>query len=1558
MHCAAVTPTLRARGSWLAARTLRLIPAFCIWHLALGIPLSAAGEPPARSFRWKRVPGVAEAIRVFPSCADPNTVLVWTRGGLVVSKDGGKTFAARPAAVAGQLGSVTALLVSPVRPATLYAGTAEKGVFLSRDEGAAWRPLGGTDKGLAHPNIHSLAFSPSDPTFTTLFATHSPERAGLSATFDGGETWRPFAQDFGAGDLILLGTHILFSGTHPAGGTETGFYRSLDAGKNWFRVFNVESPTVLVASKTLPQRAWCGSATAGLYATDNVGVSTRAVGPQTGVNVASIAVGYDTPSNELICLYDPQREGVLASTDAFATWQKLNDGLYVGSWAAQGAMLAASSDGATLFACVNGTLYRGARPEGPVGLSAIRTEPAAVAAGAATTVTCRAAKGAEVRIDLTPISGAAAVPLLDDGKSGDGAADDGLFAARIEVPEQVLTPPKDYKGPAFPGQIALALRATQGQAAESGHALLNVLANPTDRVLWDGEDHNTFSVWSPIKTSGVFSSQEKTPDVLAVTRCQERPLSGGAHVRVQFARAGQAGFSWKHGGGWWDGDDTRAHKLFCFYIRSDKEGPSDLKLALRDDGRKHGHGEGGRSNDLPLAPYLPRLSAQYQYVAIPLADFIWGSAARPEGICELVFVSPSDTPRTYDVDDIGLGVGPGPRLSAGQAVLQPDGKSVALSVRASTAACRGEPRVRPKRGEYEIRPYIRVTAEANGKTFPLGETGDGLYAATVPAGGLGAGVRTVRFVAQDADGTRDAVVRAFLPRRPPGQIAKASGTVKLDADLAEFQDVAPFTLSQGPLSLTARILHGDRNLYFALEVKDPAFAPKKLDAKPEALANGPSVEVLITSPTSATALPHTSPALQDHRIFFALCERHTSAVLQGHRWDAKGTKTDGGYVIEAVVPFDALRVEHQQCDFEAGKSTRIELRLNAADGTKLAWAAKSPEESENPENWGLACFTEEAGPPQLRYERCDGNTLRLISNKRLDQALATNVASCDIAGAQLAKAELRGDGHILLLTAGRPWQVGQHVTLRFPGLRSADGLAPKGSLEFTVLPGRALTAEPLQEFLVGEVRRSINPKTALDEDHIDKNIKPAAGGDWKLARSETGLISLLETVGRFDNSVAHAHAYVFSDSDRTIQLSVGSDDGVKVIVNGATLFVNPAARGGHDANRVKDVPLKKGWNSLLLAISQSGADWNLAVRILDEEGKAPPGVSYTAESPFGATQVVAPKEPPAARVLEATTPDVIVEKIGYLGWKDSWRLRNKACELVVVPQISRVLHFSLRGGENVLYVNRDLAGQTVPKDDVQWHNFGGDKVWPTAQGLWEKYTGRKGWPPPYEFDCAPATAEPVKGGVRLTTPLSPHFGARCIREFVLDPQRPLVRIRQFHEKIEGNPAEMTLWSITQVRKPLFALLPLEDGNRAGGCKLLGKAIEPLFLVHKSVLSLRNHDTEGQKVGVLPDAKHHDGWVAAAYEKLLFVQSHRLEKGASYPDDGCHAELFTAPKALGHYIELELLSPLRELRAGQKLRDDAVWQLVPLPEGTPDDPARLAAIAREAHRTALDVLSRP
>ena len=315
----------------------------------------------------------------------------------------------------------------------------------------------------------------------------------------------------------------------------------------------------------------------------------------------------------------------------------------------------------------------------------------------------------------------------------------------------------------------------------------------------------------------------------------------------------------------------------------------------------------------------------------------------------------------------------------------------------------------------------------------------------------------------------------------------------------------------------------------------------------------------------------------------------------------------------------------------------------------------------------------------------------------------------------------------------------------------------------------------------------------------------------------------------------------------------------------------------------------------------------------------------------------------------APTP-VAVEHIDYKGWPNAWRLRNESCELIVVPAVSRVMHFSLTGGKNVLWENPELAGKTFPTDSGTWHNIGGEKLWPTQQkDLFKKYTGHDNFPPPWPWDAGPSRAEPIADGVRLTLPHDSRFGAHAVREFTLDPHKPLVHVRQWIEKTEGDPAQMTLWTVCQVNDPLISLLPCADGKYGDFAKH-----SDLMTAQAGYVSVGRDEKQGLKIGV--PASGANGWVASVFaapttpaDKTMLVLSHKFTVDAPYPDEGLQAELYTSPKNFAFYTEMELLSPLIELKPGQRLEDNAVWQLIPA-AGTD-----YAALAQQAHDKALELL---
>ena len=67
--------------------------------------------------------------------------------------------------------------------------------------------------------------------------------------------------------------------------------------------------------------------------------------------------------------------------------------------------------------------------------------------------------------------------------------------------------------------------------------------------------------------------------------------------------------------------------------------------------------------------------------------------------------------------------------------------------------------------------------------------------------------------------------------------------------------------------------------------------------------------------------------------------------------------------------------------------------------------------------------------------------------------------------------------------------------------------------------------------------------------------------------------------------------------------SSGSDDGVRVWINGELVHTNPSYRAAEpDLDRVS-VRLNKGWNKVLLKVLQGAGGWGYYVRFADPEGE-------------------------------------------------------------------------------------------------------------------------------------------------------------------------------------------------------------------------------------------------------------------------------------------------------------------------------------------------------------------
>lgn len=110
-------------------------------------------------------------------------------------------------------------------------------------------------------------------------------------------------------------------------------------------------------------------------------------------------------------------------------------------------------------------------------------------------------------------------------------------------------------------------------------------------------------------------------------------------------------------------------------------------------------------------------------------------------------------------------------------------------------------------------------------------------------------------------------------------------------------------------------------------------------------------------------------------------------------------------------------------------------------------------------------------------------------------------------------------------------------------------------------------------------------------------------------------MDLLQALGG-EQRVAYARTWIYSPDEHAARLELGSDDGVKVWLNGLLIHANNASRALEPGSDKVDVTLRQGWNALLLKVTQNTAGWEFCVRVGGRDGAPIAGVR-TSLSPSG-----------------------------------------------------------------------------------------------------------------------------------------------------------------------------------------------------------------------------------------------------------------------------------------------------------------------------------------------------
>ena len=290
---------------------------------------------------------------------------------------------------------------------------------------------------------------------------------------------------------------------------------------------------------------------------------------------------------------------------------------------------------------------------------------------------------------------------------------------------------------------------------------------------------------------------------------------------------------------------------------------------------------------------------------------------------------------------------------------------------------------------------------------------------------------------------------------------------------------------------------------------------------------------------------------------------------------------------------------------------------------------------------------------------------------------------------------------------------------------------------------------------------------------------------------------------------------------------------------------------------------------------------------------------------------------------------VAVTRRDFHAWM-SIVLGNPVAEVVIVPDIGRVMQFRLLADRGTgPFWNHPAVGK-----DLQpvrgWKNYGGDKTWPSPQADWPKIAG-KAWPPPSTFDSAPYTAT-VKGQkVELISPVDSNYGIRVKREITLDAKKPVMTIETTYEKVQGEPVRVGIWTITQLASPerAFIYAPAHSAFDAGYHNLTDAPVSGLHRDGRLVSVIRGPE-KNSMIGS-------DGesllWVGNGPDILIENQSSRDPTGSEWAEQGSHSKIYTNASSELAYIELELLDHLQDLKSGDRRSMTTSYTLIP--RSTPD-----------------------
>ncbi len=110
---------------------------------------------------------------------------------------------------------------------------------------------------------------------------------------------------------------------------------------------------------------------------------------------------------------------------------------------------------------------------------------------------------------------------------------------------------------------------------------------------------------------------------------------------------------------------------------------------------------------------------------------------------------------------------------------------------------------------------------------------------------------------------------------------------------------------------------------------------------------------------------------------------------------------------------------------------------------------------------------------------------------------------------------------------------------------------------------------------------------------------------WKTLSSNTSRINFAEVFEEKTSVTCYAVCWVLSEKKQTVTLSIGSDDGVYVWLNGRKVHENKADRAAEPGQDKVRTELQSGWNQVITKVYNNNGDWDLYFEFRTEDNSEP-----------------------------------------------------------------------------------------------------------------------------------------------------------------------------------------------------------------------------------------------------------------------------------------------------------------------------------------------------------------